>query len=92
MGVTKALTITTTPLNITVQTVCHSVTVKEDESVTGWPTTALLINKGPGDNNTLTAGKSYQFLSPPGKAFTPGMVLGTLAVPSGSTSGIQDEQ
>jgi hypothetical protein len=92
MAITKALTITTVPLNITVLTVCNTVQIKEDESVANWPTAALLIAKGNGDNNTITAGKSYTFQSPVGKPFLPGQVLGTVAIGSGSTSGIQDEQ
>jgi hypothetical protein len=92
MATTKALTLTTAPQNITVQTVCSSVMIKEDESVVGWPTVGLVIVKGGGDNNSITAGKSYTFQAPQGRPFTPGMILGTVSVSTGSTSGIQDEQ
>lgn len=91
MATTKSLTLTTTPQNITVQTVCNTVVIKEDESVAGWPTVDLILNKS-GDNNTIHAGKSYSFQCSPGKPFLPGQVLGTLATSTGSTSGIQDEQ
>lgn len=37
MATTKALTLTTVPQNVVVQTVCNSLMLKEDESVTGWP-------------------------------------------------------
>jgi len=89
---TKATTLTTTPQNIVVQSSCNTVLVKEDESVVGWPTVALVIKKGAGDPDTLTSGKSYQFLSPPNCQFSAGSILGTIAVAIGSTSGIQDEQ
>lgn len=92
MAQTKALTITTVPQNIMVLTVCNTVLVKEDESVVGWPTVALILKKNNGDADTLTAGKSYTFQAPPGSTFRPGMILGTIATTLGSTSGIQDEQ
>lgn len=92
MAQTKALTLTTTPQSIIVLTVCSTLLIKEDESVANWPTVALLIAKNNGDSDTLTAGKSYLFQSPTGRPFVPGMVLGTVAVSSGSTTGIQDEQ
>jgi hypothetical protein len=92
MGITKSLTLTTTPQIISVQTVCNSVLIKEDESVANWPATDLIFTKSAGDNNTITKGKSYTFQCPAGKPFTPGTILGTVATSVGSTSGIQDEQ
>lgn len=92
MAKTKATTLTTTPQNIVVQSSCNSVVVKEDESVAGWPTVALIITKGSGDPDTLTAGKSYQFLAPQHCQFAVGTILGTIATTIGTTSGIQDEQ
>lgn len=93
MAITKALTLTTTPQDVAVQSVCSTITIKEDESVANWPTTAIIIKKpATGDANTLTAGKSYQFQCPTGQPFTPGKVLGQVYLPSGSTTGIQDEQ
>lgn len=93
MAITKSLTLTTTPQDIVVQSVCQTVLVKEDESVANWPTTALIITKpASGAPNTLTAGKSYTFACPPGKLWTPGIVVGQIYLPGGSTTGIQDEQ
>lgn len=92
MATTKALTLTTAPQNIIVLTVCSTVLIKEDESVVGWPTVALILKKNSGDADTLTAGKSYTFQSPAGKSYLPGLILGTLATALGSTTGIQDEQ
>jgi hypothetical protein len=89
---TKATTLTTTPQNIVVQSPCNTVLVKEDESVVGWPTANLVIVKGGGDPDTLTSGKSYQFLAPQHCQFSVGTILGTIATAVGSTSGIQDEQ
>jgi hypothetical protein len=89
---TKATTLTTTPQNIIVQSSCNTVLVKEDESVVGWPTANLVIVKGGGDPDTLTSGKSYQFVSPQHCQFSTGTILGTIATATGSTSGIQDEQ
>lgn len=92
MAKTKALTLTTTPQNIIVQSSCYSVLVKEDESVGGWPTANIVLVKGGGDPDTLTMGKSYTFLAPQNCQFSVGTILGTIATATGSTSGIQDEQ
>lgn len=93
MGAIKQLALNTVPQNIIVQSVCTAVTVKESESVANWPTTPFIIAK-PGigtDVNYLTAGKSYQFPAKPGSNFLPGQILGQIYLPSGSTTGIQDE-
>lgn len=92
MAKTKATTLTTTPQNIVVQTPCNSVVVKEDESVTGGPQTNLLIVKGGGDSNFISAGRSYTFAAPPNCQFAVGTILGTIATAAGTTNGIQDEQ
>lgn len=95
MAKTKALALSTTPLTITVLTPnVTSVEVKEDESVTGWPTTNLIAKQpdSTGDPNTITAGKSYFFTAQRGATFEPGTTLGTIALPSGTTSGVQTEQ
>jgi hypothetical protein len=92
MARTKSLTITATPQNIVVLTVCSTVLLKEDESVASWPTADLVINKGGGDADFITRGKSYSFVAPPGQMFRPGTILGTVAVGVGSTTAIQDEQ
>jgi hypothetical protein len=92
MAKTKATTLTTTPQNIIVQTPCTTVVVKEDESVTGGPQTNLLIVKGGGDSNFLSAGRTYTFVAPQNCQFSPGTILGTIATATGSTTGMQDEQ
>lgn len=92
MAITKQLALTSTPQNIIVRTVCNRLTMKEDEGVANWPTSDLLIAKGSGDSNRITAGKAYDFDCPIGSPFMPGMILGTVAVPGASTTGLQDEQ
>lgn len=95
MAKTKALALSTTPLTITVQTPnVTSVEVKEDESVSGWPTTALNVKQpdATGDLNQITAGKSYFFNAQRGTTFEPGTVVGVVYLPSGTTSGVQTEQ
>lgn len=93
MSITKQLALNTVPQNVVVQSVCNTVTLKEDESVANWPTSALIIKKpATGDANYITAGKQYFFQAPPNKPWQPGMILGTVNLPTGSTTGIQDEQ
>lgn len=92
MAKTKATTLTSTPQNIVVQSPCNSVLVKEDETVANWPATNLVIVKGGGDPDTISKGKSYQFLAPQHCQFAVGTILGTIATDIGTTSGIQDEQ
>lgn len=92
MSRTKSTTLTGTPQNIVVLSPCNTVSVKEDDAVVGWPTVDLIIVKGGGDPNTIHAGKSYTFASPPNCQFSVGTILGTIATATGSTSGIQDEQ
>lgn len=94
MAITKSLTLTTTPQDVVVQSVCNIVTVKEDELIyaaTGG--TSFIIKKpSTGDANNIQAGKFYQFFCPVGQPFIPGKVLGQIYLPSASTTGIQDEQ
>jgi hypothetical protein len=96
MAKTKTLALTTTPQQITPLTHCRSITIKEDESVVGWPTTNLIIQKptSADDANVLTAGKSYT-LTPkyPQDLFVAGQATQLwISVPSGSTTALQDEQ
>lgn len=92
MGLTRQLALSTTPQNITVQTVCSTLIVKEDESVASWPTTGFIIKKSSaGDANFITAGRFYSFQAPSGSYWLPGMVLAQIYLPGGSTTAIQDE-
>lgn len=94
MGYTKQLALNTVPQNIIVRSVCTSVIIKEDEGVVGWPSTPLIIKKPAdiGDANLITAGKSYEFPSAHGRLWHVGEILGQVYLPSGSTTGIQDEK
>lgn len=89
----KTLALTTTPQQIIVSRMCKRVLLKEDESVVGWPTSNLIIQipDASGSQNVLTAGKAYQFEAPGDAFFGTGTVLGLIFLPSGSTTGIQDE-
>lgn len=95
MSYTKSLALTTTPQSVIVQRRCTSVVVKEDESVTGWPTTNLIIKKpdASADPNIITAGKYYEFTADEGTTFAPGTNLGLIYLPIGAsaTTGLQDE-
>lgn len=96
MAKTKTLALTTTPQQITPQRHCKMITIKEDESVVGWPTTAINIQKptNTDDVNQLTAGKSYPIVPEyPQDCFVAGKPIPVwVSVPSGSTTAIQDEQ
>lgn len=96
MAKTKTIALTTTPQQITPLTHCRSITIKEDEAVTNWPTTNIIAQKPTtaDDANTLTAGKPYIHTpEPPFEIFIAGKPTGLwVSVPSGSTTAIQDEQ
>lgn len=94
MAKTKALALSSTPLDIVAVTTCVSIEVKEDESVANWPTTNLTVKQpdSSGDPNTITAGKSYFFQSRPGTSWEPGTKVGQVYLPSGTTTGVQTEQ
>lgn len=93
MASTKALTLTTTPQAVIVVNACKRVIIKEDESVAGWPNVNLIIQKpdASGAQNVITAGKIYEFVAPDRSFFPRGANLGLVFLPSGTTSGIQDE-
>lgn len=96
MAKTKSLALTTTPQQIVPATHCRSILIKEDESVTGWPTVGLVVRKptAADDANALTAGKSYEIRPKfPQEIFVAGVATEAwIAVQAGSTTGIQDEQ
>lgn len=96
MAKTKSLALTTTPQQITPLTHCRSITIKEDESVTGWPTTNIIVQKptNADDNNVLSAGKSYTFTpNYPFDCFVAGVPTPVwVSLPSGTTTALQDEQ
>lgn len=77
---------------VTAQTNCTQVTIGEDPSVSGWPTTDFLIAK-PGSASTprrISAGGTYTF-SAMGGRFTQGTIVGYVEAVSGSTTFFQDE-
>jgi hypothetical protein len=95
MGQTKQLALNTVPQNIIVQSVCSELWLKEDESIVAVGGGSPFIIKKPavtGDANYIQAGKSYSFPAPSGMSWVPGMVLGQIYLPTGSTTGIQDEK
>jgi hypothetical protein len=95
MAKTKTLALTTTPQQIIPKSNCYVIEIKEDESVTGWPTVALVTRKpaNTDDPNTLTAGKSvFHKPPPPFDRFIAGIPTDLwVSVASGSTTGVQDE-
>ena len=85
-------TLTATPQAVTATTVCHTITVKEDESLSNWPTVSLWISSTAASApNKLTAGKSFVFESTPGMLFRPGDIVGYVATATSSTTGTQVE-
>ncbi|MFZ0912256.1 MAG: hypothetical protein WBQ76_07050 [Candidatus Korobacteraceae bacterium] len=57
----SSLALTATPQAVTAVTVCHTITVKEDESAANWPTVGIWISQTTSSEpNKLTAGKSLQ--------------------------------
>lgn len=94
MAKTKSLALTTTYQDITVSTVCQLVTVKEDESVANYPTVSLKFRRSSSDtaDDVRTAGKSVFIRPAAGRSFQPSDVVGQIAVTTGSTTGIQDEE
>lgn len=94
MAKTLSFSLTTSFQDIVVQTVCTTIIVKEDESVANWPTVNLKYKRNASDAafEQLTAGKPKAISAPPGKYFKPGDTPGQIAVDSGSSTGIQDEE
>ena len=89
----SSLALTATPQAVTAVTVCHTITVKEDESVANWPTVSIWISQtASSEPNKLTAGKSFTFESAPGRLFSPGDIVGYIATATGTTTGLQVEQ
>jgi hypothetical protein len=89
----SSLALTATPQAVTAVTVCHTITVKEDESVANWPTVSIWISATASSTpNKLTAGKSFTFEAPPRRMFAPGDVVGYIATATGTTTGLQVEQ
>lgn len=61
----SSLALTATPQAVTAVTTCHTITVKEDESVANWPTVSIWISATASSTpNKLTAGKSFTFEAP----------------------------
>ena len=82
------------PEAITVQTVCRKITIGENPSVAGWPTTDLKVYRPDfsGNPRQIPGGLSYPFEKPLGQYYNPGDVAGYVATDSGSTTVFQDEE
>jgi hypothetical protein len=81
------------PEPVIVETVCKSITIREDPSVATWPTTDYRIFKPTKTDTPLVklAGESYVF-DRRGGFFFPGDVAGYVETISGSTIFSQDEE
>lgn len=79
------------PEAVVAQDMCRRITVGEDPSVGGYPTTTFNVRK-PGKTDTprrIPLQGSYTFYNPQG--FQPGTIAGYVDLPSGSTTMFQDE-
>jgi hypothetical protein len=92
-GNTQHITVGSTQFTqIVAQTQCGEITVGEDPSVSGWPTTDFLVAK-PSAANTprrVSAGGTYTF-SALGGRFMAGAIAGYVEAVSGATTFFQDE-
>jgi hypothetical protein len=72
---------------------CQGVTIGEDPSVSGFPTTDLLIARPLISSNPrrISGGNSYRFTSPVG-IFKIGQTIGFIKTINGTTTCFQDEQ
>ena len=89
-----SIALTTTYQDITVQTFCKTVMVKEDESVANYPTVNLKYRGSTSDDDeVLTAGKP-KYISRSGRdgMWYPGEVAGQIACTTGTTTGVQYEE
>jgi hypothetical protein len=77
---------------IVAQTQCGEITVGEDPSVNGWPTTDFLVAKPSAANapRRVSAGGTYTF-SALGGRFMAGAIAGYVEAVSGATTFFQDE-
>lgn len=73
---------------VQVQTQCSKVTIREDPSVSNWPTTDYEIAEAAsgGDAARCKAGTSYTFSAPSGYFFRATETVGYVAAISGSTT------
>lgn len=72
---------------------CQGVTVGEDPSVSGFPTTDFLVARPLGTSNPrrISGGGSYRFTSPLG-LFKKGQTVGFIKAVSGTTTFFTDEE
>jgi hypothetical protein len=93
VGFTQQITVGSSDFTeVVAQTNCGEVTVGEDPSVIGWPTTDFLVSKArPGNTpRRVSAGGTYTF-SALGGRFDVGAIVGYVEAVSGATSFFQDE-
>jgi hypothetical protein len=88
-GSTTLLTVTdTVAVAIIANTACGVVTVREDSSVAGWPSTDFQIRRPASGStaNQYPTGTTYAFTSPAGNRWAAGQIVGYIQLPaSGST-------
>jgi hypothetical protein len=72
---------------------CQKVTIGEDPSISGWPTTDYLIARPliTSQPRRVTGGNVYPF-TPPYGMFKPGQTIGFVKATTGTTTFFQDEQ
>jgi hypothetical protein len=94
LGFTSQITVASGAFSqIAAQSNCQDVTVGEDPSVAGFPTTDFLIARplSTATPRRLTGGSSYRFTSPIG-LFKKGQIIGYVQAVRGSTTFFQDEE
>lgn len=92
MPFTKTMTVTTVEQDVVAGSYTKKLTISEDPSVAGWPTTDFLIKKPSSSNTAIRrpTGTSYTFEG----NYHPGQVLGTVALiaAAAATTFQQDEE
>ena len=88
-----SIALSTTYQDITIQTVCKTVMVKEDESVANYPTINLKFRGSSADDDEVLSAGKPKYISRTGSAWWyPGDVAGQIGVTSGTTTGVQYEE
>lgn len=91
--VTGGIALSSTYQNITVGSVCDVVIVREDKSVSGYPTAQVKFRGSSADGDEiLQLGEEKRLPAPLGKKWQVNDVAGQWGVVSGTSTGVQIEQ
>ena len=94
MPLTRTVTVNSTDASsIAVQTYPRIVSIGEDPSISGYPTTDFLVYKMTTDENPrrIPAGGNYTFPRTDAGSFRPGQIVGYVKAVTGSTTFFIDE-